>query len=236
MDMAEAAQHRQDAAHAVDQAIGNGSHNANGTSIEKTLPDTTMVDGHEAHRNRNAAVIDADQVRKSIEPEGSLPASVLDQPSHAMTTRAKARTPPTPGSRDSQSASPAPSSIPSINHFFIPPTTSLPDRDFGLPASEAEDTRRMLLLYVQKQEEVVRGTEQLLLGLLKADRIRKEVWKWCRAEGHVGEMSDGEDWYDKEQWDLTADLVKGKEEEDVEDEGVRKGRRRRDPKKTAAGA
>ena len=74
MDMAEAAQHRQDAAHAVDQAIGNGSHNVNGASNEKTPPDTTMVDGHEAHRNRNAAVIDADQVRKSIEPEGSLPA------------------------------------------------------------------------------------------------------------------------------------------------------------------
>jgi len=49
-------------------------------------------------------------------------------------------------------------------------------------------------------------------------------------------MSDGEDWYDKEQWGLVEDLIKGKEEEDVEDEGVRKGRRRRDPKKTTAGA
>ena len=162
-------------------------------------------------------------------------ASVPEQPSHAMTTRRKARS-PTPDSQRSASASPVPSSIPSINNFFIPPTDSLPDRDFGLPAPEAEETRRMVLLYVQKQEEVVRGTEQLLMGLLKADRRRKQVWQWCKSEGHVGEMSDGEDWYDKEQWGLSADLLKGKEEEDVEDEGVRKGRRRRDPKKTTQGA
>ena len=157
------------------------------------------------------------------------------QPSHAMTTRRKARS-PTPASPRSQSASPVPSSIPSINNFFIPATSSLSDRDFGLPAQEAEETRRMLLLYVQKQEEVVRGTEKLFMNLLRANRRRQQVWQWCQAEGHVGEMSDGEDWYDKEQWGLTEDLIKGKEEEDVEDEGVRKGRRRRDPKKTTAGA
>lgn len=157
------------------------------------------------------------------------------QPSHAMTTRRKARS-PTPASQRSQSASPVPSSIPSINNFFIPATSLLSDRDFGLPAQEAEETRRMLLLYVQKQEEVVRGTEKLFMNLLRADRHRQQVWQWCRAEGHVGEMSDGEDWYDKEQYGLTEDLIKGKEEEDVEEEAVRKGRRRRDPKKTTAGA
>jgi len=40
--------------------------------------------------------------------------------------------------------------------------------------------------------------------------------RWCKAEGHVGEMSDGEDWYDREEWGLEQDLVKGREEEDDE--------------------
>ena len=67
----------------------------------------------------------------------------------------------------------------------------------------------------------------MLERLLKADRMRHEVYQWSKAEAHVGEMSDGEDWYDKEQWKLDADLLKGKEEEEVEEEGRGKPRRRR---------
>lgn len=145
---------------------------------------------------------------------------------HAMTTRAQARTSPSPDA-DFPSPSPAPSSIPSIHGFFHVPRSALPDRDYGLPASEADDTRRMLLLYCQKQEQVVREAEQMLEGLLKADRMRKEVWRWCKTEGHQGEMSDGEDWYDMDEWNLSAPLMKGKDEEEVEDEGRVKGRRRR---------
>lgn len=167
--------------------------------------------------------IDPGAVRQSIEPE-SPPTSVSGQQQHRMTTRAKARTPP--DGNGSPSTSPPPSSIPSVSNFFLPAFTAIPDRDFGLPAAEAEGIRRLLLLYVQKQEEVVRGAEALLMGLLKADRTRKQVWSWCKAEGHIGEMSDGEDWYDRDEWALEGDLIKGKEEEDVEDEGVRKGRRR----------
>lgn len=165
-----------------------------------------------------------DSIRKSIEPTSP---SSSGQPQHRMTTRARARTPGSPDQDASQMSSPAPSSIPSIHGFFNVPAFSLPDNDFGLPASEAEDTRRMLLLFVQKQEQVVREAEQMMEGLLKADRMRKEVFQWCKAEGHVGELSDGEDWYDKEEWGLTEELVKGKEEEEVEEEGRAKGRRRR---------
>ncbi|KAG9671574.1 hypothetical protein KCU69_g13422, partial [Aureobasidium melanogenum] len=145
---------------------------------------------------------------------------------HAMTTRRQARTSPTPDP-NLPSSSPAPSSIPSIHGFFHVPDSALPDRDYGLPANEADDTRRLLLLYCQKQEQVVRESEQMLEGLLKADRMRKDVWRWCKTEGHLGEMSDGEDWYDMEEWNLSAPLQKGKEEEEVEDEGRVKGRRRR---------
>lgn len=83
---------------------------------------------------------------------------------------------------------------PNIHPLFMIPNEAIPDHDFGLPPNEAEETRRMIILYVQKQEEVCRGAEKLYEGLLQADRQRKTVLKWCKAEGHVGEMSDGEDW------------------------------------------
>ncbi|KAK0628962.1 RXT2-like protein [Bombardia bombarda] len=102
-----------------------------------------------------------------------------------------------------------------IHPLFVAPSSAHPDRDFGLPESEAEDMRRLLQLYVQKQEEVARGTKKLYEGLLKADRLRKTVMQWAKAEAHCGpnrDMSDGEDWYDKEEWGLTEDLKKGEDE------------------------
>ena len=192
-------------------------------------------------------------------------ASASAAPSHAMTTRARARSPPpdlpsSPSPSDSASAT-----IPAINPWFQFPLTALPDRDVGIPTPEAEDTRRLLLLYVQKQENIVRQLEALFSGLQKAERLRREVWRASRAEGHmvpytvtagdvasgsvpegarVGEvvmrteMSDGEDWYDIEEWGLQGwelkggvELEKGKDEvEEVgEEEGGRRvgGRRRR---------
>ncbi|KAK3401611.1 RXT2-like protein [Sordaria brevicollis] len=108
---------------------------------------------------------------------------------------------------------------PYIHPIFLAPRTSHPDRDFGLPEQEAEDVRRLLQLYVQKQEEVCRGTRKLYEGLRKADRYRQTVFSWAKAEAHSGanrDMSDGEDWYDKEEWGLTEDLKKG--EDEVEEE------------------
>lgn len=108
---------------------------------------------------------------------------------------------------------------PYIHPIFLAPRTSHPDRDFGLPEQEAEDVRRLLQLYVQKQEEVCRGTRKLYEGLRKADRYRQTVLSWTKAEAHSGanrDMSDGEDWYDKEEWGLTEDLKKG--EDEVEEE------------------
>ncbi|KAK1759645.1 hypothetical protein QBC47DRAFT_372667 [Echria macrotheca] len=102
-----------------------------------------------------------------------------------------------------------------IHPFFLPPRSAHPDRDLGLPEQEAEDVRRLLQLYVQKQDEVCRGTKKLYQGLLKADRYRRTVLQWAKAEAHCGpnrDMSDGEDWYDKEEWGLTEDLKKGEDE------------------------
>lgn len=104
-----------------------------------------------------------------------------------------------------------------IHPYFLAPQKSHPDRDLGLPPHEAEETRRLLQLYIQKQEEVCRGAQRVYEGLLRADRYRHLVMKWAKAEGHVGadrDMSDGEDWYDKDEWGLTEDLKKGQDEEE----------------------
>jgi hypothetical protein len=118
-----------------------------------------------------------------------------------------------------------------IHPMFIAPSGARPDRDIGLPDQEAEDIRRLLALYVQKQEEVCRGAQRLFLGLLKAEHLRKNVLHWSKAEAHSGpnrDMSDGEDWYDKEEWGLAEDLKKGQdeEEEDVQTTGKKTRNRR----------
>ncbi|KAK8069725.1 hypothetical protein PG994_006341 [Apiospora phragmitis] len=104
-----------------------------------------------------------------------------------------------------------------IHPIFIAPRSAHPDRDLGIPEAEADDVRRLLQLWVQKQEEVCRGAKRLYEGLLRADRLRKTVFQWSKYEAHSGpnrDMSDGEDWYDKEEWGLDEDLKKGQDEEE----------------------
>lgn len=142
-----------------------------------------------------------------------------------MQTRARtqAAASPAPTTRTASPSSPTP---PPVHPLFIFPPSAIPSRDIGLPPNDAEETRRLLTLYVQKQEEVCRGAERLYEGLLKADRQRMTVFKWCKAEGHVGEMSDGEDWYDREEWGLDEEgLRKGHNDDD--DEGVAPGKKTR---------
>lgn len=117
-----------------------------------------------------------------------------------------------------------------IHPIFHPPPNAESDRG-GLSEGEAEEMRRLVALYVQKQEEVCRGAHKLHEGLLKAERLRNTVLKWSKFEAHCGpnrELSDGEDWYDKEEWGLAEDLKKGQDEEE-EDTGTatKKTRNRR---------
>lgn len=120
--------------------------------------------------------------------------------------------------------------------FLLPPSLATNHRAprhlarLGLPVEEFLETRRLLTMYIQKQEESVRGYEALLGKLTRAKRMRDKVWEWCKAEGHVGEWSDGEDWIDAEAWGLQPEeLKKGKDEEEVEgqEDTGRKGKRRR---------
>lgn len=117
-----------------------------------------------------------------------------------------------------------------IHPLFLAPRSAHPEPNLGLPEAEAEDVRRLLQLWVQKQEEVSRGTKKLHEGLLRADRLRHTVMRWAKAEAHSGpnrDMSDGEDWYDQEEWGLDEDLKKGHDEEEEDQQLPNKKTRNR---------
>lgn len=164
------------------------------------------------------------------------------EPPRRMTTRAQTNAANPPLETDGTAAagaaqSPSPSTetastIPTPHPLFLVPDSIRPDPNFGLPPNEAEETRRLLWSYIQKQEETVRGFEHMLDCLLRARRMKEDVWEWSKAEGHLGEMSDGEDWYDREKWGLAEgeDLKKGADEDEMDavvDEGRATGKRGR---------
>jgi hypothetical protein len=95
------------------------------------------------------------------------------------------------------------------------PATSIPNLTSLLPLPERTETRRLLTMYIQKQEETIRCTEAVLGKLIKSLRMRDQLLEWSKAEGHVGEWSDGEDWIDAEAWgEREVDLRKGRDEDD----------------------
>ncbi|KAJ2904693.1 rxt2-like protein [Zalerion maritima] len=117
-----------------------------------------------------------------------------------------------------------------IHPLFLQPESTRSNRDFFLPTKEATEIRRQLQQYVQRQEEICRGSKQLYEGLLKADRLRKMVLFWSKAEAHSGanrDLSDGEDWYDKDEWGLEEDLKKGHDDEEEEAQQNQKKTRNR---------
>ncbi len=174
---------------------------------------TNLVESLDAEEPGEEEAMDGIEETDAVKPEP-----------RRMRTRAQAQaaSEPTASSRTE-----SPDSVPrEVHPLFKIPELATPDKEFGLPPDEADETRRLLTMYVQKQEEVCRGAEKLYEGLLRADRQRSTILKWCNAEGHVGEMSDGEDWYDKEEWGLEEDLEKGHNDEEG-DNNANQGRKPR---------
>ena len=195
---------------------------------EEHDPDTTLVDPEfaaeegrhssppkEAGENASSKDREAeDAVKEDMEVDGEDADASADAPEpRRMRTRAQAQAAEDEGASRPRSLS-STSNESFIHPYFLPPLSSLPEHDFMLPSPEADETRRLLQLYVQKQEEIVRGADKLYMGLLEADRRRGKVMSWARAEKHVGEMSDGEDWVDEEEWRLDGPLKKGQDEEE----------------------
>jgi hypothetical protein len=189
---------------------------------------TGAVDGTELTTDGASHVEDVDKALENGIAEDDASDTASQQTAHRMTTRARAQAASTPSPPPSSS-----SEINAIHPLFMFPADTLPDRDLGLPPNEAEETRMVVMAYMQKQEEVARATADLFHGLMQADRMRHDVFKWSKAEAHLGEMSDGEDWYDNEEWGLDQDLVKGRDEEDDETAvaGKKSTRQRRKPDK-----
>lgn len=166
------------------------------------------------------ASADPNGIHGETEQDAEMQDGSSPEPPRRMTTRAQANAtnPQDDGNRSPLSPADTANSLPTPHPLFLIPNNVRPDANFGLPASEAEETRRLLWSYIQKQEETVRGFEHMLDSLLRACQMKADVLEWCKAEGHVGEMSDGEDWYDREKWGLAEgeDLKKGTDEDEVE--------------------
>lgn len=200
---------------------------ANGKTPKTEDVDTTVKDLPQHQEGNNSEVVangattqeDAKPAQQSNTNNGDVDMRNADDtersrsslsPPRRMTTRAQANNAPSPEEASTSTE------IPSIHPLFLTPQSILPDKNLGLPPAEAEETRRLLWSFIQKQEEIVRGFETMLESLLRACRMKDDVFEWCKAEAHVGEMSDGEDWYDKEKWGLKEDedLRKGADEDD----------------------
>jgi len=207
----------------------------NGVGSNTTEPEQGVLRASEDGKSKDAMELDTEEEQ---EVNTNLPAPTR------MTTRSLQQ------QQQQEAASPPPPEPTSprlgIDPFFFPPAYAV-DRDFGIPANEAEETRRLLLAAVQRQEEFMRGLNKVYSGLLQAKHKKQDVWRWCRAmegvrqyhasktERDISEITeeemtvglpDNEDWYDKEEWKLDAPLVKGKEEEE-EEEKTKKTRGRR---------
>jgi hypothetical protein len=219
--------------HTDDEPTTNGAHSTvdNSTMLEK---DTSKIGEEQDKMDTDDGVQDDGEGREGTPPP---PTRRITRALAAEQDGPSAQSPPqspnsTASTVDTFSLQPDPL-------FLLPPSLSASNRSprnlagLGLPIEEFLETRRLLTMYIQKQEETVRGHEASLAMLTRAKRMRDQVFAWSKTEGHVGEWSDGEDWIDAEAWGLTPEeLKKGKDEEELEgqEETGRKGksRRRRD--------
>jgi len=197
----------------VEASNGDNEAQVNGTSAK--VADITTKEGVTEEEKDETMVLDETYERPADEPEADDETGVAIP--RRMRTRAQAQAASDTTPMRTRSATPDSIEDAFIHPYFLASQASRPDRDLYLPSEEADECRRLLQLYIQKQEEVCRGAQKVYEGLLRAERQRKEVLKWCKAEAHVGlgrDMSDGEDWYDKEEWGLDDDLKKGQDEEE----------------------
>lgn len=197
----------------TDNKLAISSHE---TATTAASTETSLVEEHTNGITPSEDAQHADDQPQATDEDGADDESGVPVP-RRMRTRAQAQA--ASDNTPTQTRSTTPDSVGEsfIHPYFLASRSSRPDRDLNLPSSEADECRRLLQLYIQKQEEVCRGAHKVYEGLLRAERHRHEVFKWCKAEAHIGlnrDMSDGEDWYDKDEWGLDDDLKKGQDEEE----------------------
>ncbi|TID21523.1 Lipoamide acyltransferase component of branched-chain alpha-keto acid dehydrogenase complex [Venturia nashicola] len=208
----------------------SGNHVTNGatlTSEDATMQDSSLAPTIEEcgeQADTGTSVGDADSTTT---------------PAHRMTTRAQANQPTRTPSL-ARSVSPG-SSVPVIHPFYEFPSSVVRElrSNVGLPPQMADEARLALTTYISKQEEIVRSCKEMHSGLLKAMEMRTNVWNWTKAEGHLGEMSDNEDYVDLEEWgidprDTRIKYVKGQQED--EQEAEEQERVKRNPRRVGRAA
>ncbi|ESZ91080.1 hypothetical protein SBOR_8543 [Sclerotinia borealis F-4128] len=193
-----------------EETADSSAANATGENIEMAHGSIPSLDDVNMGQEDSQGPGDAMDIEPSAEDTEDNPVP------RRMRTRAQAQAVFDDATR-SRSITPDLNGEPFVHPYFLAPETSYPDRDLYLPHTEADELRRLMVHYIQKQEEIIRGARKVYEGLLRADRLRHLVLKWTKAERHVGDnrdMSDGEDWYDKDEWGLEEDLKKGQDEEE----------------------
>ena len=213
------------------------------------LHDTCQVDSNKTNKQNGIEEPTTEEVviAEMDASDATSPAPPTRRITRALAANTNVSNPPTPHlSPTSTLTDSSTSSLYQIDPIFLLPAqisaqgSAVRGSSFltslsGLSIEEGTDIRKLLTMYIQKQEETVRGYEAVLGKLTKAKRMKEDVLEMCKAEGHVGEMSDGEDWVDTQKWGLgPGELKKGKDEEDeagdereVTGIGGRKGKRRR---------
>jgi hypothetical protein len=70
--------------------------------------------------------------------------------------------------------------------FFLPPPYESDPKFDGIKQEEVDETRQLLQIALQRNEEYIRSLSQIRLGFLHADNYREQIYKWCK------EMNDNE--------------------------------------------
>lgn len=102
--------------------------------------------------------------------------------------------------------------------FFAMPQITI-DRDFGIPKDEAEETRQLTQIAQQRSEEFLRCMVNIRSGILKADRYKRNVYRWAKTmageEDLAFELESDESANDNES---KKDATSGEKKESAQDD------------------
>lgn len=75
---------------------------------------------------------------------------------------------------------------PQKDPFFKPPIYETDPQFDAIDQNEVDETRQLVQIALQRNEEFVRSLSEIRLGFLRADNYREQVYNWCK------EMSENE--------------------------------------------
>lgn len=80
---------------------------------------------------------------------------------------------------------------PENDPFFMPPVYESDPQFNGIDQEEIDETRQLIQIALQRNEEFVRSLLQIRLGFLHADNYREQVHSWCK-EMHENEVAESQ--------------------------------------------